>query len=188
MLDLLPPLMLRDRTFHWGDRTYLMGVMNVTPDSFSDGGEFNTLEAARDRAHYLVKVGADIIDIGGQSTRPGATPISLTEELERTIPIVKALRADLEVPLSIDTNRAVVAVAAVEAGADLVNDVSGGQADPAMFSTVARLGVPYVLMHMRGTPQTMQQQTDYQDLIGEITAFSSSNSPKLKRPGWRDRT
>ncbi len=173
MLNLaaLPPLTLRDRTFHWGDRTYLMGILNVTPDSFSDGGEFNSLEAARDRARVLVESGADILDIGGQSTRPGAETVSLAEELARTIPIIEALRAELDVPLSIDTNRAAVAAAAIAAGADLVNDVSGGQADPEMFATVARLGVPYVLMHMRGTPQTMQQQTEYQDLLGEIGDF-----------------
>ncbi len=167
----LPPLILRDRPLGWGDRTYLMGVLNVTPDSFSDGGEFNTLEAARDRARYLAQVGADLLDVGGQSTRPGATIISLEEELARTIPVIQALRAELDTPISIDTTRATVAAAAVAAGADLVNDVSGGQDDPEMFPTVARLGVPYVLMHRRGTPQTMQQQTEYQDLVGEILEF-----------------
>jgi len=183
MLDPLPPLTVRDRVFRWGERTYLMGILNVTPDSFSDGGEFNTLEAAGARGRYLARVGADILDIGGQSTRPGAITISLEEELARTIPAIKALRAELDVPISIDTERAAVAEAAVEAGADLVNDVSGGQTDPAMFATVARLGVPYVLMHRRGTPQTMQQQTDYQDLLGELEAFFREQMARAETEG-----
>ncbi|MGA7932449.1 MAG: dihydropteroate synthase [Kovacikia sp.] len=169
--SLLPVWNLRKRPFAWGERTYLMGILNVTPDSFSDGGQFNTLQSARVRGHYLVEAGADILDIGGQSTRPTAIEISLEEELERVIPIIKVLRQEIDLPISIDTTRARVAEAAIAAGADLVNDISGATFDPAMLPTVARLGVPIVLMHIRGTPQTMQQQTDYQDLMGEITGF-----------------
>jgi dihydropteroate synthase len=163
-------LLLADR-FNWGERTYLMGVLNVTPDSFSDGGEFNNIAVALAQANYLIESGADIIDVGGQSTRPNAAQISVEEELNRVLPIIKQLRLLSSVPISIDTTRALVAQKAVEAGADLVNDISGGTFDPNMFSVVAQLDVPIVLMHIRGTPQTMQQLTDYQDLIGEIYQF-----------------
>lgn len=149
-----------------------MGVLNVTPDSFSDGGEFNTLATASAHAQRLVEAGADILDIGGQSTRPGAEQVSVDEELNRVLSVVDALRQnDVSVPISVDTTRAVVAQKAVEAGADMVNDISGGTFDPDMLPVVAQLGVPIVLMHTRGTPQTMQQLTDYQDLIGEIYQF-----------------
>ncbi len=164
-------MQLRERSFNWGERTYLMGVLNVTPDSFSDGGEFNTLAAALAQAQRLVKAGADIIDVGGQSTRPGAEQISVEEELNRVLPVVEAVSSVLSVPISVDTTRAFVAQKAVEAGADLVNDISGGTFDPDMLPVVAHLGVPIALMHIRGTPQTMQQLTEYQDLVGEIYEF-----------------
>jgi len=165
------PLTIRGNSFEWGQRTYLMGVLNVTPDSFSDGGEFNTPDAALAQAQQLVTAGADMIDVGGQSTRPGAAEISLEEELERVLSVVQVLRQEISVPVSVDTTRAAVAKAAVAAGADIINDISGATFDPDMLSTVAQLGVPIVLMHIRGTPQTMQQLTDYQDLIGEIYQF-----------------
>lgn len=148
-----------------------MGILNITPDSFSDGGEFVTLETALCQGKKLVAAGADILDIGGQSTRPGAAQISLEAELNRTIPVIQALRSAASVPISIDTTRAEVARAAVEVGADLVNDISGGTFDRQMFSTVAQLQVPLILMHLRGRPQTMQQLTEYEDLIGEIREF-----------------
>lgn len=162
---------LRNQTFQWGDRTYLMGVLNVTPDSFSDGGLFHALEAAIVQARALIAAGVDILDIGGQSTRPKAIEISLEEELNRVLSIIQAVRQESDVPLSIDTTRAAVAQAAIAAGADLVNDISGAMFDAEMLPTVAKLGVPIVLMHSRGTPQTMQQLTDYDDLIGEILSF-----------------
>ncbi|TVP70461.1 MAG: dihydropteroate synthase [Leptolyngbya sp. LCM1.Bin17] len=170
------PWMLRDRTFTWGSRTYLMGILNVTPDSFSDGGQFNTIERAVAQARHLVHHGTDILDIGGQSTRPGADSISRTEELGRVIPVIEAIRRDddevlSQAVISVDTTRSAVARAAIRAGADLINDISGGIYDRAMLSTVADLGVPIVLMHLRGTPATMQQMTDYQDLVGEIYEF-----------------
>lgn len=164
-------LNIREHSFNWGKRTYIMGILNVTPDSFSDGGDFNTLDTAVDRAKRMVDGGADIIDIGGQSTRPGSKQISLTEELDRVIGVITSLRSQLSIPISIDTTRATVAQAAIEAGADIVNDISGGTFDPQMLPTVARLGVPIILMHIRGTPQTMQQLTQYQDIIGEIVQF-----------------
>lgn len=162
---------LRNHVFSWGQRTYLMGVLNVTPDSFSDGGQFNTLDAALIHARSLVAAGADILDIGGQSTRPQAEEISLQAELDRVLPVIQALRQEMDVPISIDTTRSAVAQAAIETGADVVNDISGATFDPAMLSTVAALQVPAILMHLRGTPQTMQQMTDYTDLLGEITEF-----------------
>lgn len=171
MTNYKKPMKLRDHSFNWGERTYLMGVLNVTPDSFSDGGEFNSLSTALAQAGRLVAAGADILDIGGQSTRPGAQQISFEEEIKRVVPVIEALRSVLNVPISVDTTRAYVAQAAIEAGADIVNDISGGTFDPEMFPVVAKLGVPIVLMHIRGTPQTMQQLTDYQDLIAEIYEF-----------------
>ncbi|HAX78952.1 MAG TPA: dihydropteroate synthase [Cyanobacteria bacterium UBA11372] len=160
-----------DRSFNWGQRTYLMGILNVTPDSFSDGGLFDRPEAALAQARYLVKSGADILDVGGESTRPGAAEISPEEELNRVVPVIQAIRRELSVPISVDTTKAAIAYASVKAGADIVNDISGATFDPKMLPTVAELGVPIVLMHMRGTPQTMQKMTDYQDLIGEIYQF-----------------
>jgi dihydropteroate synthase len=169
---------IRNKAFEWGKRTYLMGVLNVTPDSFSDGGDYYIIESALAQAENMVKSGVDIIDIGGQSTRPGAAEISLEEEIDRVIPVVQILRQKAEifgsVPISVDTTRAQVAKAAVEAGADIINDISGATFDSAMLSTVAQLKVPIILMHIRGTPQTMQKLTDYRDLIGEIREFLES--------------
>ncbi len=164
-------LIIRGRCFEWGQRTYIMGVLNVTPDSFSDGGEFNTVSAALAQARSLVANGADIIDIGGQSTRPGAKQITLAEELDRVLPVLQEARKEITVPISVDTTRALVAKASVEIGADMVNDISGGTFDPEMLPTVASLDVPIVLMHLRGNPQTMQQMTNYENLIDEIYNF-----------------
>ena len=170
------PWKIRDRTLSWGSRTYIMGVLNVTPDSFSDGGQFNTVDQAVAQARHLVHHGTDILDIGGQSTRPGAGSISREEELGRVIPVIEAIRRSdddtlAQAIVSVDTTRSSVARAAVKAGADIVNDISAGTYDRAMLSTVADLGVPIVMMHLRGTPVTMQQCTDYHDLIGEIYDF-----------------
>ena len=164
-------LIIRDRCFVWGERTYIMGVLNVTPDSFSDGGEFNNLNAALAQVHALVAGGADIIDIGGQSTRPGAKQISLAEELERVVSVLQVVRKEVAVPISVDTTRATVAQAAIEAGADIINDISGGTFDREMLPFVAKAQVPIVLMHIRGNPSTMQQLTNYQDLLQEICNF-----------------
>jgi dihydropteroate synthase len=158
--------------FQWGKRTYLMAVLNVTPDSFSDGGRFNTVPRACARALRLVKAGADILDIGGESARPGAVPVSLQEELDRILPVIIGIREQLgDLPISIDTTKAAVAKAAVEAGANWVNDISGGMLDPDMLDIVAGLGTPICLMHMRGTPKTMRSLTDYQDLVQEVGDF-----------------
>lgn len=167
-------MLIRGQKFHWGERTYLMAILNTTPDSFSDGGQFDDLDRAITQAELMARSGADIIDIGGQSTRPGAETISLETEINRVIPLIKAIRSHPEIkdiPLSIDTTRVAVAAEAVAHGADLINDISGATFEPEMLDLAAKLGVPIILMHLRGTPQTMQQLTDYQDLIGEIYQF-----------------
>ncbi|MGB7059287.1 MAG: dihydropteroate synthase [Geitlerinemataceae cyanobacterium] len=161
-------MQLRERQFNWGAQTYLMGVLNVTPDSFSDGGKFDTVDAALGQAKFMEEAGVDLVDIGGQSTRPGAMEIAVEEELNRVVPVVRALRKVSSIPISVDTSRSIVARAAVAAGADVVNDISGGTGDPQMLATVAQLRVPVVLMHLRGTPETMQTLTNYEDLVGEI--------------------
>lgn len=164
-------LTIRNYHFEWGKRTYLMGILNVTPDSFSDGGNFCSVDNAVKQALKMVDEGADIIDIGGQSTRPGAKQITLEEELNRVIPVVQALRQKSDIPISVDTTRSEVAKEAIASGADIINDISGGTFDQEMLPTIAKLNVPIILMHIKGTPETMQSLTDYQDLIGEIHFF-----------------
>lgn len=150
------------------DRPRLMGVLNVTPDSFSDGGRFLSVDAALAHARQLVTAGADLLDVGGESTRPGAPAVSEQEELDRVLPVVEALRRDIAVPISLDTTKSRVAAAAVAAGAEFVNDVSGLTFDPAMAVTVATSGAGLFVMHTRGHPETMQADTRYTDLVGEV--------------------
>jgi len=145
----------------WGRKTYVMGILNLTPDSFSDGGVFNRREAAVRRVRQMVAEGADIIDIGAESTRPGAPPISPDEEAERLFPLLTEIIQASRVPISIDTSKAAIAAAALAAGAHLINDVTGLKGAPAMAATVARAGVPVVLMHNR-------EKAEYADLLGEI--------------------
>jgi len=153
-----------------GPGPFLMGVVNATPDSFSDGGRFLDPGAAAAQAERLAAEGADLVDLGGESTRPGAAPVPVEEELRRVVPVVERLRAGgFALPISVDTMKAEVARAALAAGADLVNDVRG-LADPAMARAVAEAGAPVVLMHMRGTPATMDQLATYRDLLGEVAA------------------
>mmetsp|Transcript_29458 Transcript_29458/g.43292 ORF Transcript_29458/g.43292 Transcript_29458/m.43292 type:complete len:340 (+) Transcript_29458:3-1022(+) len=144
------------------NETIIQGILNVTPDSFSDGGKFSkSVEDALAQALQMEKGGAGIIDIGGESTRPGAEAVGIEEELRRVLPIIERIREESDVPISIDTRNARVAQAAIEAGADIVNDVSGGTHDPEMLASVASMGVPMILMHMRGNPKTMQALTNY---------------------------
>jgi dihydropteroate synthase len=150
------------------DRTLVMGVLNVTPDSFSDGGRFNDPEVATNHALQMIKDGADIIDIGGESTRPGSERISVQAELDRVLPAISAL-VDSGLAISIDTMRAEVAKAAVAAGACMVNDVSGGKSDPEILEYVASLNTPYILMHWRGPSNIMNTLTDYQDVVADVT-------------------
>ena len=151
----------------------LMGVLNVTPDSFSDGGLHHDRNTAVARAREMVELGADIIDIGGESTRPGADRISEEEQLRRVIPVIRQLQQELpaELPISIDTTSTLVAGAALEQGATIVNDISAGRDDPGMFSLVAEAGTPYIIMHMQGTPRTMQDNPRYEDVVAEIRSF-----------------
>jgi dihydropteroate synthase len=146
-----------------------MGVLNVTPDSFSDGGRFNDPKIATNHSIQMIADGADIIDIGGESTRPGSDRISVQEELDRVIPVISAL-ADTGIAISIDTMRVEVAKAAVKAGACMVNDVSGGKADPEMLGYIATLNTPYILMHWRGPSNIMNTLTEYTDVVADVTA------------------
>ena len=161
----------KDRLIKFPDRPLIMGVVNVTPDSFSDGGRYLDAEAAVAHAIRLVEEGADLLDIGGESTRPGADTVDEAEELRRTIPVVTAVARAVTVPISIDTSKAAVAQAALDAGAALVNDVTALRGDPAMVEVIARTGAGIVLMHMQGTPRTMQQAPCYEDVVGEVSAF-----------------
>jgi len=148
----------------------VMGILNVTPDSFSDGGDFLAPEKAVQRALEMVEEGAAVIDVGGESTRPGAAPVDVDEELRRVIPVIEALQRELTVPVSIDTRKPAVMQAAVAAGAGLINDVNALQA-PGAVETAAALGVPVCLMHIQGDPETMQDQPDYRDVVAEVGAF-----------------
>ncbi len=158
-------------TLHPGNPTCIMGILNVTPDSFSDGGQFINLNKAVSHALRMVKSGADIIDIGGESTRPFSEPISEQEEAKRVIPVIKALSKRIPVPISIDTTKASVAEQAIWAGASMVNDIGAMRLDPDMIDVVAKFDVPVILMHMKETPQTMQSAPAYDDLIKEIIDF-----------------
>jgi dihydropteroate synthase len=144
-----------------------MGVLNVTPDSFSDGGRFESVDAAVARAEQMVSEGASVIDVGGESTRPGAVDVDADLEIERVVPVIERI-APLEAEISVDTRKAVVAKAAIDAGATIVNDVSAGAYDPTMLPLVADRGVRVVLMHMRGTPQTMDTETGYGDVVRDV--------------------
>ena len=166
------PLLWRagPHTFECHRRTHVMGVLNVTPDSFSDGGRFFDHEIAVSAGIEMASDGADIIDVGGESTRPGSDPVPDGEQLERVAPVIKRLSAEVDIPISIDTRSARVAVGALEAGASIVNDVTAGL-DPEMFDVVRQSGAGMVLMHMRGDPKTMQELTDYSDVVGEVKGY-----------------
>ncbi|MDE1220105.1 dihydropteroate synthase [Vibrio aestuarianus] len=152
------------------DRPHVMGILNVTPDSFSDGGKFNSLELAIERAEKMIAAGVSIIDIGGESTRPGAPEVTLEDELQRVVPVIKAIRAKHNVWISIDTSKAEVMRQAVNAGADLINDVRALQ-EPGALEVAAKAGVPICLMHMQGQPRTMQVSPCYQDVLTDVKSF-----------------
>lgn len=163
----------RGKTFDLGQRTWLVGVVNVTPDSFFDGGLYFEPARAIDRALALAAEGADIIDIGGESSRPGSSPIPAKEEKKRILPVVEVLKQKNDVLISVDTTKAEVAEAALAAGADIINDISAGRFDPRMLPIAARSGAAVILMHMKGTPRTMQISPHYDDVLGEVKAFLS---------------
>jgi dihydropteroate synthase len=162
---------LRDRVLYPGRKPLVLGIVNVTPDSFSDGGHFASTAAAVAHGLDLVRQGADLLDVGGESTRPGSQPVPLDEELHRVLPVVRELAARTTVPLSVDTSKAEVARQALEAGAHVINDVTALRGDPAMAAVVATFGAGVILMHAQGTPATMQLQPTYQDVVGEVAAF-----------------
>jgi dihydropteroate synthase len=154
-----------------GARAAVMGVVNVTPDSFSDGGQFVEPDAAIAHALALAAQGADVLDVGGESTRPGASPVPVAEELARVVPVVERVTAQTSVPVSIDTTKARVARAALDAGATIVNDVSAGRLDPDILAVAAAAGAGYVAMHMQGEPRTMQLAPRYDDVVGDVADF-----------------
>ena len=161
----------------------VMGILNVTPDSFSDGGRFLKPERAVRRGLEMVEEGADVIDVGGESTRPGAARVSAEEELRRVLPVIERLAAAVRIPISIDTSKAAVAARALEAGASIINDVTALRGDPKMSSVAARAGAAVILMHMAGTPQTMQRRPRYRDVVAEIAAFLSQAAERAQQAG-----
>lgn len=164
----LAPTAIGPRRFEWGQKTFIMGIVNVTPDSFSDGGQLQTIEAAVAHAVAMVEAGADLIDVGGESTRPGAKPVSQAEEMDRVLPVIERLKSAMPmVPIAVDTSKAAVAKQALEAGAALVNDVTAFS-DEAMLGAVADKKACACAMHMQGSPQTMQQQPSYADVVAEV--------------------
>ena len=152
-------------------RTYVMGVLNVTPDSFSDGGKYYSLEAAVEHGLAMAEQGADILDIGGESTRPFSERVTTQEEIDRVGPVIEALSKHVDVPISIDTYKSEVAKYALDAGASIINDISALRFDPALGPLAADRGVPVILMHMKGTPENMQKNPKYDDVVGEVSDF-----------------
>jgi dihydropteroate synthase len=176
-------LHLRSRTMILGERTLVMGVLNITPDSFSDGGAYLDSAAAVARALQIEHDGADILDVGGESTRPGAAPVAVQEELRRILPVIQILRGKLRIPMSVDTRRADVAEAALDAGAEIVNDVSALRMDPRLAEVARRARAPLILMHMRGTPQTMQRGPFARDVVRDVMAGLRDAVARAKRAG-----
>jgi dihydropteroate synthase len=176
-------LRLRSRVLVLGERTLIMGVLNITPDSFSDGGKYLDSEAAVAHGLQMEKDGAEVLDIGGESTRPGATPITSEEELRRILSVIQMLRGRLRIPMSVDTQRADVAQAALEAGAEIVNDVSGLRTDPRLAEFARRAHAPLILMHMRGTPGTMQRGPFARDVMRDVKTGLRDALARAKRAG-----
>ena len=174
---------LRTRTLEVPRRPLLMGIVNVTPDSFSDGGRFFDSRAAVDQALRLISEGADLVDVGGESTRPYSAEVSAEEELRRVVPVVEGICRQTSTPVSIDTSKAVVARAAIDAGAEIVNDVTGLAGDPGMIPLAVRTGVGVCVMHMQGTPQTMQDDPRYGDVVEEILAYLAQRRDALLAAG-----
>ena len=161
----------RDRVLMLGERTIVMGILNVTPDSFSDGGSFSNPSAAVEHALEMAAQGADIIDVGGESTRPGAEPVPVSEEIARVVPVIEQIRAQSDVFISIDSMKAEVALQALNAGADIINDVSALEADPVMAEVAEKMRAGIVLMHMKGSPKTMQESPSYGDVVKDISSY-----------------
>jgi dihydropteroate synthase len=180
-------LRLRSGTLVLGERTLIMGVLNVTPDSFSDGGDFFDTEAAVARALEIEREGADIIDIGGESTRPGSEGVSAEEELRRILPVLERLRGRIRIPISIDTSKSEVAEAAIEAGAEILNDVTGLRNDPRIAEVARRRNLPLILMHMRGQPRTMQKQPFARNAMRDVKRGLRRAAAAARRAGVAER-
>jgi dihydropteroate synthase len=174
---------IRNRALPIGERTLIMGILNVTPDSFSDGGQFNTLDAALAHADRMISEGADIIDVGGESTRPGGEPITVEEEIKRVVPIIEALTHRTNIPISVDTTKSEVARVALDAGAAIVNDISALRFDFYVADAVARAGAGLVLMHSRGTPATMHRLPPVADIMHEVTHSLRASINMAERRG-----
>ena len=170
-------------SFDFPRSTLIMGILNVTPDSFSDGGLYDSTDRAVERGLEMVAEGADIIDIGGESTRPNAVPVSVDEELKRVIPVIEVLARKVSVPISIDTTKVEVARAAIAAGASIINDVAGNRTDDALWRLAAETGTGYILMHTQGTPQTMQKNPQYSDVCAEVNDFFGKQLAKMDACG-----
>lgn len=169
---MISPIKVGSRLFKWEDSPYLMGIINVTPDSFSDGGEALSVKLALEKAKELLEAGADILDVGGESTRPYSQPVTEEEEIKRVIPVIKAIKESFpEALISVDTYKAKVAELALKSGANMINDISGAQFDSRIVDVVRDFNCPYVLMHIKGTPQTMQINPYYQNVIEEIKSY-----------------
>ena len=175
-----------DHVLNLGSRTHVMGILNVTPDSFSDGGRYLEVGKAVEHALEMAREGADIIDVGGESTRPYSQKISLSEELDRVIPVIETLSKELTIPISIDTYKGAVARESLRAGASIINDISALRFDSQMASIAAEAGVPLILMHMKGTPQDMQENPVYDDVISEILDFLKDATARAKKAGVKE--
>jgi dihydropteroate synthase len=174
---------IKDRVLPIGQRTLIMGILNFTPDSFSDGGQFFTLDSALAHAEQMISEGADIIDVGGESARPGGEPISVEEEIKRVVPVIEALAKRTQVPISVDTTKSEVARAAIDAGAAIVNDISALRFDFYVADVAARAGAGLVLMHSRGTPATMHRLPPVADIIPEVISSLSASVHMAERRG-----
>ncbi len=180
------PTLNGSHTLNLGQRTHVMGILNVTPDSFSDGGRYVKVNQAVEHALEMAKDGADIIDVGGESTKPFSQKISSNEELDRVIPVIEAISKELTIPVSIDTYKGVVAHESLKAGASIINDISALGFDPQMASIAAQAEVPLILMHMKGTPQNMQEAPVYDDVVSEILIFLKDAIERAKKAGVRE--
>ena len=174
---------IKGRTLPIGDRTLIMGILNVTPDSFSDGGQFDTVDAAIAHAEQMISEGADIIDVGGESTRPGSEPVTVEEEIRRVVPVIEALTQRTDIPISVDTTKSEVARVALDAGAAIVNDISALRFDFYVADAVARAGAGLVLMHSRGTPATMHRLPPVADIMHEVTHSLRASINMAERRG-----
>ena len=173
---------LKTQTLTFNQSPLIMGIVNVTPDSFSDGGKFSNTNSAVEHALSLAQQGASILDIGGESTRPYSTPVAVNEELERVIPVIEKVHKSTSIPISIDTSKSEVALAAIEAGAEIINDVTGLEGDPKMIDVAVQTQAGICAMHMKGNPQNMQDDPQYHDVVREIHALSLIHISEPTRP------